>query len=34
VLGIIDEVFGVEKSLLVGGENELLPADDTLQDPI
>jgi hypothetical protein len=34
VLGIVDEVFGVEKSLFVGGENKFLPADETLQDPI
>ena len=34
VLGIICELLGMEKSLLVGGEDEVLPADDALQDPI
>ena len=34
VLGVIDKLFGVEEPLFVGGEDEVLPADDALQDPI
>jgi hypothetical protein len=31
---IVDELLGMEKSLFIRGEDELLPADYTHQDPI
>jgi hypothetical protein len=34
MLRVVDKLFGVEKSLLVGGKDKLLSANDTLQDPI
>jgi hypothetical protein len=34
VLRIVDEVFGVEESLFVGGKDEFLATRDALQDPI
>jgi hypothetical protein len=34
VLGIVGKLLGMEKPLLVGGEDKVLPADNALQDPI
>jgi hypothetical protein len=34
VLGIVSELFCVKESLLVGGEDKVFPANDTLQYPI
>jgi hypothetical protein len=34
VLGVVCELLGMEKQLFIGGEDKVLPAHDTLQDPI
>jgi len=34
VLGVVGELLDLEKSLFVGGEDKVLPAHNTLQDPI
>jgi hypothetical protein len=34
MLGVVNKLFSMEKSLFVCGEDEFLSAGDTLQDPI